>query len=440
MRGCSAEPAHELLRVGLGPLEAQVQGAQAAQREPGLERAGDRADQVAAALEHGVQLVVAGDHGTHQHVAVAGEELGRRVHDDVGAELERLLQQRGGEGVVDDHVRAGLVGRLDDRLDVGDLERRVGRATRARPGRRRRSASTTASVSVMSTSSALSRPRDLEVGQLHQRCRCRRAAARPPRAVADQVEHRRDRGQPGRERQAAPALERAEHLLERGPGRVAVAAVLEVAAGDVRRRHRDRRVQRRVGLVRRAAGRARRWWRASGVACHAGNVGARDQLGSARVGRDERAQPARARKPRVAVVFGGRSSEHAISCVTAGSVLEAIDREPYDVVPIGIATDGRWVLESGDPERLGSRRPTSCPRSTPTRAPVALARDGDAHRLVVSEPAQPPRTLGEVDVVFPLLHGPWGEDGTIQGLLEMAGVRYVGAGVLAPPSAWTRPT
>jgi len=58
------------------------------------------------------------------------------------------------------------------------------------------------------------------------------------------------------------------------------------------------------------------------------------------------------RKPRVAVVFGGRSSEHAISCVTAGSVLQAIDREKYDVVPVGIATDGRWVLESGEPERL----------------------------------------------------------------------------------------
>ena len=58
------------------------------------------------------------------------------------------------------------------------------------------------------------------------------------------------------------------------------------------------------------------------------------------------------RKPRVAVVFGGRSSEHAISCVTAGSVLQAIDRSAYDVVPIGIATDGRWVLESGDLERL----------------------------------------------------------------------------------------
>jgi D-alanine-D-alanine ligase len=137
------------------------------------------------------------------------------------------------------------------------------------------------------------------------------------------------------------------------------------------------------------------------------------------------------RKPRVAVVFGGRSSEHAISCVTAGSVLAAIDPEAYDVVPIGIATDGRWVLESGDPERLRITGPDQLPAVDGDRAAVALAPDRASTDLVVTEPAEPPRTLGEVDVVFPLLHGPWGEDGTIQGMLEMAGVRYVGAGVLA---------
>ena len=137
------------------------------------------------------------------------------------------------------------------------------------------------------------------------------------------------------------------------------------------------------------------------------------------------------RKPRVAVVFGGRSSEHAISCVTAGSVLEAVDREVYDVVPIGIATDGRWVLESGDTDRLRIEGPGRLPSVDGDRASVTLTRATGATDLVVSEPSEPPRTLGEVDVVFPLLHGPWGEDGTIQGMLEMAGVRYVGAGVLA---------
>ena len=137
------------------------------------------------------------------------------------------------------------------------------------------------------------------------------------------------------------------------------------------------------------------------------------------------------RKPRVAVVFGGRSSEHAISCVTAGSVLQAIDREAYDVVPVGIATDGRWVLESGDPDRLQIKGPDQLPAVDGDRATIALARESEGTDLVVTEASQPPHTLGEVDVVFPLLHGPWGEDGTIQGMFEMAGVRYVGAGVLA---------
>ena len=136
-------------------------------------------------------------------------------------------------------------------------------------------------------------------------------------------------------------------------------------------------------------------------------------------------------KPRVAVVFGGRSSEHAISCVTAGSVLRAIDRDKYDVVPVGIAPDGRWVLESGETDRLMLSDPDKLPEVDGSGIPVSLERVTHGTDLVVSDTGQPPRTLGEVDVVFPLLHGPWGEDGTIQGMLEMAGVRYVGAGVLA---------
>ena len=136
------------------------------------------------------------------------------------------------------------------------------------------------------------------------------------------------------------------------------------------------------------------------------------------------------RKPRVAIVFGGRSSEHAISCVTAGSVLKAIDRDSYDVVPVGIALDGRWVLESGDTSRLAISG-TTLPEVDGERAAISLMREEAHTDLVVTEPSQPPQTLGEVDVVFPVLHGPWGEDGTIQGMFEMAGVRYVGAGVLA---------
>lgn len=137
------------------------------------------------------------------------------------------------------------------------------------------------------------------------------------------------------------------------------------------------------------------------------------------------------RRTRVAVVFGGRSSEHAISCVTAGSVLKALDRERYDVIPIGIAPDGRWVLEADDPDRHAIKGPDQLPSVDADRAPVTLSRTASGAGIVVSDPTAPPRELGDVDVVFPLLHGPWGEDGTIQGMLEMAGVRYVGAGVLA---------
>jgi D-alanine-D-alanine ligase len=136
-------------------------------------------------------------------------------------------------------------------------------------------------------------------------------------------------------------------------------------------------------------------------------------------------------RPRVAVVFGGRSNEHAISCVTAGSVLQAIDPERYDVVPIGISRDGRWVLEADEPERFAIGSGGELPQVDGDRASVVLLNEGDSSRLVVQEASSGPRTLGEVDVVLPLLHGPWGEDGTIQGMLEMAGVRYVGAGVLA---------
>ncbi|WP_141012858.1 D-alanine--D-alanine ligase family protein [Nocardioides sambongensis] len=146
---------------------------------------------------------------------------------------------------------------------------------------------------------------------------------------------------------------------------------------------------------------------------------------------NETTGPTPDQRTRVAVVFGGRSTEHAISCVTAGSVLTALDRDKYDVIPIGIAADGRWVLEADDPERLRISSPQELPAVDAGRAGVTLARTETGAGLVVSEPSSPPRELGDVDVVLPLLHGPWGEDGTLQGMLEMAGVRYVGAGVLA---------
>jgi len=136
------------------------------------------------------------------------------------------------------------------------------------------------------------------------------------------------------------------------------------------------------------------------------------------------------RKPRVAVVFGGRSSEHAISCVTAGSVLAAIDSQAYEVIPIGISRDGRWVLSGTSPEQLAITD-GRLPAVEDTGAAVVLAGDPTSRELVTMQPGAVPRALGEVDVVFPLLHGPYGEDGTLQGLLELAGIPYVGSGVLS---------
>ncbi|HVQ88033.1 MAG TPA: D-alanine--D-alanine ligase family protein [Actinomycetes bacterium] len=137
---------------------------------------------------------------------------------------------------------------------------------------------------------------------------------------------------------------------------------------------------------------------------------------------------------RVAVVFGGRSTEHAISCVSAGSVLRALDRSVFDVVPIGIAANGRWVLAPDEPDRL-SITGGQLPAVDGSGATVVFAGDPTGQSLLVREPGQVPNELASVDVVFPLLHGPYGEDGTLQGLLELAGVPYVGSGVLASAAA-----
>jgi D-alanine-D-alanine ligase len=135
-------------------------------------------------------------------------------------------------------------------------------------------------------------------------------------------------------------------------------------------------------------------------------------------------------KVRVAVVFGGRSSEHAISCVSAGAVMSHLDPERFEVVPVGITRKGAWVLGTSDPRELVISN-----RALPAvdEGGTALALPGDPTRggLVVLDPDRAGEVFSGVDVVFPVLHGPFGEDGTIQGLLEMAGVPYVGAGVLA---------
>jgi D-alanine-D-alanine ligase len=137
------------------------------------------------------------------------------------------------------------------------------------------------------------------------------------------------------------------------------------------------------------------------------------------------------RKIRVAVVFGGRGPEHPVSVMGGGNMLGAIDRSKYEVIPIGITREGNWVQVADEPGRLaitGGELPSVEAVAVPGSQVVPWAGGGD---VVASAPARIPALFGEVDVVLPVLHGPYGEDGTIQGLLEMAGVRYVGAGVLA---------
>jgi D-alanine-D-alanine ligase len=138
------------------------------------------------------------------------------------------------------------------------------------------------------------------------------------------------------------------------------------------------------------------------------------------------------KKIRVAVIFGGRSSEHSISCISAGSVLRALDRNLYDVVPIGITKSGKWVLEADNADRLAIQNGVF-PEVDATNPAVLFTADPTATELVVQSGI--PEVLQQVDVAFPVLHGPWGEDGTIQGLLELAGIPYVGSGVFASAAA-----
>jgi D-alanine-D-alanine ligase len=133
-----------------------------------------------------------------------------------------------------------------------------------------------------------------------------------------------------------------------------------------------------------------------------------------------------AKRIKVGVIFGGRSGEHEVSLVSAKGIMNAMDQEKYEIVPIGITREGRWIA-SGDPMK-------ALEAGTPEDSvPVALLGDPSQRglmRLEASETAVTTTRLSEIDVIFPVLHGPYGEDGTVQGLLELADVPYVGAGVL----------
>ncbi len=135
-------------------------------------------------------------------------------------------------------------------------------------------------------------------------------------------------------------------------------------------------------------------------------------------------------KLRVVLLFGGRSSEHTISCATAGGVLSAIDREKYDVVPVGITREGAFTLQADDAETF-RLNPDAMPHVADNGTRIVWPDSTASRGLRYVDAAGATQSLGVVDVVFPILHGPFGEDGTVQGMLELLGLPYVGNGVLA---------
>lgn len=129
----------------------------------------------------------------------------------------------------------------------------------------------------------------------------------------------------------------------------------------------------------------------------------------------------------VGVVYGGRSTEHEISCVSAGAIMSHLDSDKYQVIPIGITKDGMWTVGEYDHSRL--RIADGVLPSVEKREELALSLDPEDNGLILNLDTGQPHA--RVDVLFPVLHGPYGEDGTIQGMLELVGLPYVGAGVLA---------
>ena len=131
------------------------------------------------------------------------------------------------------------------------------------------------------------------------------------------------------------------------------------------------------------------------------------------------------RKIRVGVIFGGKSGEHEVSLASAQSIMRAMDKNKYEVVPIGVTSEGRW-LTHGDPLKALTGGQASMPQLLESGY---VPDSGSPHRELI--PGTETSGIPDVDVIFPVLHGTFGEDGTVQGLLELAGIPYTGSGVLA---------
>ncbi len=132
------------------------------------------------------------------------------------------------------------------------------------------------------------------------------------------------------------------------------------------------------------------------------------------------------RRLRIAILFGGKSAEHEISVLSAKNILEAIDKSKYEAVLIGIDKQGKWYLNEASRHLLHVDKPTSIRLSRRSRNVTLVPRGRQGHLVSLKDH----KRVGRVDVVFPVLHGPFGEDGTVQGLLKLANIPFVGAGVL----------
>jgi len=132
------------------------------------------------------------------------------------------------------------------------------------------------------------------------------------------------------------------------------------------------------------------------------------------------------KKLKIGVLFGGKSAEHEVSLISAKNVIEAFDKNKYEVVPIGISKEGRWLLSNTSNYLLNSNNPKLIKLNNLSRE-VALYAQGEGALISIGGGLE---TTGKFDVIFPVLHGPFGEDGSMQGLLKLAGIPFVGPGVL----------
>lgn len=137
------------------------------------------------------------------------------------------------------------------------------------------------------------------------------------------------------------------------------------------------------------------------------------------------------KKFRVGVIFGGRSGEHEVSIRSANAIIEAIDHKKYDIVPLAITKEGKWLSPAHSTQLLAPALQKKLTRYQTVNGQIALLGDPSHRGLIALDQKSSRAADSRLDVVFPALHGPYGEDGTLQGLLEMADVPYVGCGVLA---------